>query len=87
MALSQTKTFSFDLDDDGEEDKLICRYWARWGDFVCNIDLSKFGLLEHSWGVDQLGIAETTTNGVHDLVVDWVKTLVYDGAVYRKKHM
>lgn len=80
MALSQNQTFGFDLDKDGIEDKFICRYWERWGNFMCDIDLSSTGLLEHSLGVDQLGIADTLTNGIHDLVVNWVEKLVFDGS-------
>jgi hypothetical protein len=77
MALSHNQTFGFDLDGDGIEDRFICRYWERWGDFMCDIDLSTVGLLEHSWGVDQLGVADTVTNGVHDLVVNWVEKWIF----------
>lgn len=83
MAMSKNQTFNFDLDADGIEDKFICRYWDRWGDFMCDIDLSNVGLLEHNWGVDHLGVAETTTNGIHDLVVNWVDKMTFDDVSFR----
>lgn len=85
MAKNQNQTFNFDLDHDGIDDQLICRYWERWGDLMCDIDLSTAGLLRQNWGADQLGVAETSTNGVHDLIVNWVSLFVFDGSHFAEQ--
>ena len=72
-------TFEFDIDGDGTPDQLLCSYWARWGAVGCDIELSTIGLVEHNWGGNQIGIAETKTNGVHDLVYNWVGLMKFDG--------
>ena len=76
------KTYEFDIDSDGTLDKFLCRYWARWGDVICDIQLSSIGLVKHSWGTDHIGVAETKTNGVNDLVIEWVGLMKFDGAKF-----
>jgi hypothetical protein len=34
---SQTKSFDFDLDLDGELETVTCKYWDRWGSLSCEI--------------------------------------------------
>tara|TARA_R110002153_G_scaffold35124_1_gene104662 strand:- start:534 stop:1349 length:816 start_codon:yes stop_codon:yes gene_type:complete len=76
------KTYEFDIDSDGTLDKFLCRYWARWGDVLCGIQLSSIGLIKQSWGTDHIGVAETKTNGVNDLVIEWVGLMKFDGAKF-----
>lgn len=36
-APGQTKSFEFDLDQDGQIDTVTCKYWERWGSLNCEI--------------------------------------------------
>ena len=72
------QSFEFDMDGDGKLDVLNCRYWKRWGDIACNVELSLYGKISQSWGADQIGVALSKTNGVHDLVYGWVKRMTFN---------
>ena len=72
-------TYEVDLDGDGRLDKIECRYWERWGNVICDFDLSKLGRIEISLGVDHIGVAQTSTSGTSDLVYNWTKIFKFNG--------
>jgi hypothetical protein len=72
------QSFTFDVDGDGKLDTLNCTYWQRWGDIGCDMELSLYGEISQSWGADQLGVALSKTNGVHDLVYEWVGLMKFN---------
>ena len=51
---------------------------------LCDLFLSQYGAIEISQSADQVGIAVSTTNGVHNLVHNWTKLLQFDGETYRE---
>lgn len=75
-------TKSFDADGDGLEDRLVCRYWDRWGSTVCDIESSKFGLINTNMGCDRLGVLSSNTNGLVDLVCNSIDTLKFNQNKY-----
>jgi hypothetical protein len=64
------KILEIDLDFDGEKDKLMCSYWARWGAVNCNVLSSKFGKFHLSGGCNRVGVLESSTDGMRNLVCD-----------------
>jgi len=75
-------TYDFDLDGDGQKDEIICNYWERWGAMRCGFSMTSNGYVEYPTGVHHLGIAETSTAGVYDLVTDWINVSKYDGETF-----
>jgi hypothetical protein len=75
-------TYDFDLDSDGQDDEIICNYWERWGAMRCGFSMTRHGYVEYPIGVHHLGIAETSTAGVFDIVTDWVNLSKYDGETF-----
>ena len=68
VSSGENKVLTIDLDFDGQMDQLVCSYWARWGAVNCDINSSKHGEFPLSGGCNRIGILETATNGVRDLV-------------------
>lgn len=50
---------TFDLDGDGTIDRLTCRYWQRWGDAICDINLSSAPTATINVSGNHIGVAET----------------------------
>lgn len=72
----------FDADGDDTADKLICDYWSRWGDVVCDLDSSVFGYQDLSLGCDRIGVLSSKSNGMNDLVCNRFSRLTFNGATY-----
>lgn len=72
----------FDADSDDTADKLICDYWSRWGDVVCDVDSSVFGYQDLSLGCDRIGVLSSKSNGMNDLVCNRFSRLTFNGATY-----
>ena len=54
----------FDADGDNVPDQLICKYWERWGSTVCEVESSKYGLINSHIGCKRAGVAlEITRSG------------------------
>lgn len=93
-ALVEVNSYEFDLDNptqiikqlhidsDNKLDKLICDYWSRWGDVVCDIDSSVFSYQDLSLGCDRVGVLNSETNGMKDLVCNRFSRLAFNGAEY-----
>lgn len=72
------KTLEYDLDLDGNPDRLSCNYWERWGAVSCTLTSSKHGEILISGGCNRIGILPTKTNNMHNLVCDRSDTLSWD---------
>ena len=74
-----------DMDGDAELDRLICSYWARWGDVVCDVDSSLLGYQDLSLGCDRFGVLNSSTNGLRDLVCNRSTMLIFNQSNYQNK--
>ena len=72
------KILKVDLDHDGVEDQLRCSYWSRWGAASCNVVSSKFGDFNLSGGCNRIGILDSSTAGMRDLVCNADTVLRFD---------
>ena len=72
-----------DLDGDGTDDAIICEYWARWGSLKCIVQSSRHpGNIRLPHDCKRVGILETRTKGVRDLVCGRNDQLVFNGVDY-----
>ena len=65
---TKTKQLIYDLDKDGIDDVMDCNYWDRWGAVKCDITTSAKGEITFGLGCDRIGILETSTNGLSDII-------------------
>ena len=65
---TKTKQLIYDLDKDGIDDVMDCKYWDRWGAVQCDITTSAKGEVTFGLGCDRLGILETSTDGLSDII-------------------
>ena len=70
-------------DGDTEIDKLVCNYWDRWGSMICEVQSSIYGIIKTNFGCKRVGILETKTQDMVDLVCDRFSKLIFDGIQYR----
>jgi hypothetical protein len=77
---STPRTISYDLDGDGKMDRITCVPAAK-GAMNCRIQFAN-GKRDFLKGSRNVGVLETTTEGVHDLVSDHDELLVWDGKSY-----
>lgn len=74
---------TFDLDGDGKVDKINCSYWERWGRIKnWNIKFGNGNLFEGNSTPKRIGILNSKTNNVYDLVIDCDDILTWDGLKY-----
>ena len=69
-------------DGDTEIDKLVCNYWDRWGAMICEIQSSIYGVVEINTGCKRVGILETKTRGMVDLVCNRFSKFKFNGTEY-----
>ena len=69
-------------DGDTEIDKLTCNYWDRWGAMICEVQSSINGVVEINTGCKRVGILETKTRGMVDLVCNRFSKLTFNGVQY-----
>ena len=69
-------------DGDTEIDKLVCNYWDRWGSMICEVQSSIYGVVETNTGCKRVGILETKTGGMVDLVCNRFSKFRFNGIKY-----
>ena len=69
-------------DGDTEIDKLVCNYWDRWGSMICEVQSSIYGIIKTNFGCKRVGILETKTRGMVDLVCNRFSKLIFNGTEY-----
>ena len=83
--IDEIRTIYFDIDRDGVDDKIEGQLWERWGRIIWKVVFSSgktFTCSECS--CKRIGIAESSTNGVHDLICDLDDIYKWDGRKYVK---
>jgi hypothetical protein len=81
----RTEKLEVDLDSDGVSDVVSFRYWERWGSFLWSVNLSRGSSYESNTGRKRLGVLQTSTKGVRDLVADHDTVLRWNGTRYDGK--
>lgn len=79
LSQSKNQVLEIDLDSDGTLDQMSCSYWRRWGAVTCKIFSSKFGKLALSTGCNRVGVLESSTNGMKDLVCNRSSVFKFNG--------
>lgn len=79
-------TIEFDLDNNGIKDKISSEYWSRWGSlYNCKIIFNN-GLDFHKISNSKrIGILQSKTNSVNDLVIGCNTRLIWNGKEYKKE--
>jgi len=77
-----SKSITGYYDGDTEIDKLVCNYWDRWGSMICEVQSSIYGVVETNTGCKRVGILETKTRGMVDLVCNRFSKFRFNGIKY-----
>ena len=79
----ENRALFFDIDDDGEKDEFDCSFWGKYQHFQCSIHATRSGLTVEEFDYCAvLGILDTSTNGLRDLVCDRREIFTFDGIEY-----
>jgi len=78
-----SKSITGYYDGDTEIDKLTCNYWDRWGAMICEVQSSINGVVEINTGCKRVGILETKTRGMVDLVCNRFRVFRFNGMQYK----
>ena len=80
----EVKYLNFDLDGDNKEDEITCTFWERWGSILVSKIKFSSGITtdDISTGCKRIGVLETKTNNIHDLVCDEDDILRWNGKKY-----
>ena len=69
--------------DDGEKDEFDCSFWGKYQHFQCSIHATRSDLTVEEFDYCAvLGILDTSTNGLRDLVCDRREIFTFDGIEY-----
>ena len=80
---SEVLFLNFDLDSDEKMDKITCSYWPRWGRIInWKIDFGNGKSYEGISSPKRIGIMNTKTNNVHDLIIECDEILKWNGLKY-----
>lgn len=81
----ETLYLYYDLDGDGGQDTIVCKYWERWDAILWEVHFSNGSVFAPSLGDDRIGILSSKTNGVNDLVLGSDIILYWNGSEYKEK--
>ena len=76
--LEATISIYADMDLDGKEDEIQCRYWTRWGD-SCAIISTQRGEINMPVACDRYGVLDSISNGMKQLVCNRSSIISFDG--------
>ena len=78
-----TKELTYDLDSDGKDERVVCRFWERWGSLMYTIlDDDGKVLAEDLPSAKRFGVLSTKTKGMQDIVIDFDDVYKWDGQKY-----
>lgn len=72
---------AYDLNDDGRKERIECKGWDRWKALMCYFYLGDRQVADVS-GCESVGVLESKTLGMHDLVCNRRKVFRWDGSAY-----
>jgi uncharacterized protein YecT (DUF1311 family) len=75
-------TIRYDLDGDGQPDVIGGKLWERWGRIIWTVRFANGKKFETQTACKRIGVLQTKTNGVHDLVCDQDSVYRWTGAEY-----
>ncbi|MFP2927616.1 hypothetical protein ACLESO_20960 [Pyxidicoccus sp. 3LG] len=75
------ETLTYDLNEDGQDDRIECKGWERWGALMCKVYVGGRQVGDVS-GCKSLGVLPSMTQGMHDLACDRRKTIRWNGSSY-----
>jgi hypothetical protein len=79
----ENKALFFDIDGAGEKDEFDCLFWGKYQHFKCAIHATRSGLTVTEFDYCAvLGILDSKTNGLRDLVCDRREIFTFDGIEY-----
>lgn len=81
----ETHSLEFDLDGDGKKDQIKGKLWARWGRILWSVEFADGKKFSSNAGCKRIGVLETKTRGVSDLVCDLDTVFRWNGREYRAK--
>jgi hypothetical protein len=82
-SIDESKELEFDLNADGELDKIVGTLWGRWGRIMWSVEMSSGEVApQNDYSCKRLGVLESVTKGVHDLVCDQDTILRWNGGMY-----
>ena len=79
---NKTIRMSFDLDENGIEDVFECVYWERWDKLVFKLLLNGEYSDYCHYGISRIGVLESKTKGMHDLIYDENGIAKWNGSEY-----
>lgn len=80
------KIVKYDLDNDGEMDSIIGRYWDRWNSITqWEIRFADGKSYKGDGATSRIGVLRNKTNGVHDLVIELDHVLIWSNNGYIDK--
>ncbi len=79
----EIRTLVYDLDGDNVNDTIQCSFWDRWGMMIPSFYFSKGTVCEETGlSAKRIGVLESKTHGVNDLVFDLNTIMKWDGKKY-----
>ncbi|WP_425050126.1 hypothetical protein [Psychromarinibacter sp. S121] len=79
---SERLEMSFDMNADGRADVFSCGWWERWGALSCDIRMGGGGVIEIHTGCERIGVLDSRTGGMNDLVCGRDGVLTFNGTAY-----
>jgi len=76
------KTIYYDLNADGEKDSLHGEYWDRWGAVIWSVKFVNGQVFNSNSGCKRVGILNTKTKGVNDIVCGINDIWIWNGEMY-----
>ncbi|MAQ81952.1 MAG: hypothetical protein CMH12_01825 [Maritimibacter sp.] len=77
-----TLQMSHDINGDGRSDVVSCGWWDRWGALLCEVRLDGGGVIEIHKGCERIGVLDSRTGGMSDLVCGRDAVLTFNGSEY-----
>ncbi len=82
---NEEKYIYFDLDGDNKQDVIVCTYWDRWDSIFWEVRFGNGITTAPSLGCDRIGILDSKTNGVNNIVCGSDDVLTWNGKEYLGK--
>ncbi|HXR40561.1 MAG TPA: hypothetical protein VN776_15775 [Terracidiphilus sp.] len=81
----ETHSIEYDLDGDGQKDKINGQLWERWGRIAWIVEFANGKDFDGgaNSSCKRIGVLPTKTNGVNDLVCDQDTVFRWNGEAYR----
>lgn len=79
---SPRRQISYDLNDDGIEDRINMEYWDRWGAMAWDVEISNAEDFDPSLACKRIGVLASKNNGFNDIVCNQNRIYSWNGSTY-----